>query len=617
MNSDLFDISKDVIAHADIVEVASRYLKLERKGRNYTALCPFHDDKSMGSFYLSKEKQVFKCFSCNTAGNVINFVEKIENISYRDAVYKTAELIGYEDPRLKAQPRKQIDPYLQSLFNCLKDINQFYESSLTLSSDGAEALEYLHSRGLDDEIIKNFQIGYAQKNGKNIIEFLKNKGYSYQMIADTGIMSLNVTPYKDINTNRISFPIADRDGNIVGFSCRKFAKEDESKSKYINTSTTKLFNKSKVLYNFHKAAQEARKCKHLYVLEGFMDVIAAYRVGIKSAVGLMGVALTKENLQVLRSLNVEIRICLDLDGPGQENAYSIAQIFENEKIKYKLVSNDVNFPEKDSDEILKNHGEAGLREYLSTLIDLGDYLINYCKKFENLSSLSGKKSLLEKVKPYLASCKDELVYDYYLNKISDLTDFSKDLIDKQVRELKGEKQETIEENPVEFQIRTQKKDKDLTRLQLAERQVMRYILEDKEAFDVYKEYLGYFINPQYKIIANLIEEYIDSLESDDEYSVSNIETYISSSSLEEHKAKALVDEITTMVLEDYKIPPYSKDIMTSLIETISQEKTSELMKDTFVSSTKNKSNEEVLEYAKLYLLKRKELLEKQDKKRRK
>lgn len=620
MIQNLSEIANDLLQHADIVEVASHYVKLERRGRNFVCLCPFHDDKSIGNFSINKEKGVFKCFSCGTAGNAINFVQKIENISFEEAVIKTAELVGYKNEDLeRGATKRYIDPKKQKLYDCLKDISTFYENSLYLTKDGENAKQYLSNRGLNEDVAKAFHIGYAQQNGENVVAYLKKKGYSYEEIASTGIITLSRTPYRDVNSNRIAFPIADRNGNVVGFSCRRFAPQDDDKAKYINTSSTQLFNKSTILYNFHQALQECRKTNYIYVLEGFMDVIAAYRVGIKSAVALMGTALTPEHIQLLRYTKAEIRLCLDLDLPGQENMKKIAAMLEKNGVNYKLVSNNVDFKEKDADEILTNHGEAKLRSYLSNLISVGEWLINFYSRNLDLNVLENKKTLIKNLIPYLRSLNSAYDYEYYLNKISSITNFSKELIDENVKKTKEKKveisEDVTEEEPLNFAKKT--KVERMTRLQLAEMQVLQYMLENEEAFEIYKKELGYFVNPTYKVIANLIEEYRQTLPENEHFDVKGMIAYLSGDEFKSPKKAEIIDIVSSAAFDAYQIPSYSDEIFKELIYTINSEKAEADIKRSFESIKKENPSGDTASYAKIYLIKKKELLEKKDKKRRK
>lgn len=618
MSGGLFDLANDILRNTDIVEVISHYIKVEKKGRNYTSLCPFHDDKSLGNFYISREKGIFKCFACQAGGNAINFVQRMERCSYQEAILKTAEIIGYRDTRLLSyQVVDNVDPETREIQNCLKEIESFYENSLFLSENGKDALEYLHNRGLTDDVIKTFKIGYAQSKGENIIEFLKSKNYSIKTIADTGIIHLENTPYRDLNAGRITFAITDRNNQVVGFSCRKFREDDNSAAKYINTSSTKLFNKGNLLYNYYNALGEAKKVGYVYLLEGFMDVIACYRVGIKSAIGLMGTALTKDNLQGLRYLNCEIRLCLDLDGPGQSNMLKIADILSEANINFKLVSNIVDFKEKDTDEILKKYGDIKLKEYLSNLVSKGEWLLNYYKKELNLTTLDGKKKIVNYLMPFLSTLKDNLEIDYYINQLVNISGYSYDTVYKAlkryIKQLDKKDKEAFDSLSAVEKSESQKM---LSRLQLAEKQVLRYMLDSKDVVEKYDLKLGYFSTPIYREIANVISEYITHLNSERDYDVKNLMAFISSEEYGNKNKEKILSQITDIALEGFEIPPYSDEQFNDLIATINKERVENQTLDVYKNSTLNKTEQEKAEYAYTCIAKLKSLIEEEDKKRR-
>ena len=620
MIENLFQIANEIIKQADIVEVASHFIKVEKSGKNYIALCPFHDDKQYGNFYINKAKGIFKCFSCGAGGNAINFVQKITHSTFEEAVIKTAEIIGFDDERLKnASVKKYVDPEEEKIENCLKSISEFYSTSLFLSEGGKDALEYLHNRGLDDETIKYFNIGFSQTNGKNTIEFLKSKNYSLKTISETGILNLESTPYKDSNAGRITFAISDRNSNVVGFSCRKFRETDSSLAKYINTSSTKLFNKSRILYNFDKAINEANKVKYVYLLEGFMDVIACYRAGIKSAIGLMGTALTKENLQQLRSLKAEIRVCLDLDSPGQLNMYKIGKILEEAGLTYTFVNNDVDFKEKDADEILSKYGEEKLRDYLSNLISYGEWLINYLKKNLNLSLLDGKRKFINSFIPYLSTINDDIELEYYISKISSITELDRKVIDNALQKYKHKNNvlssgDSFTEDS-EYK-KLQKQDTLITRLQLAEKELLKYMLENKEVVEKFELKLSYFITPEYKDIANLISDYILTIKEKSDYNVKSLISYLRNNEVKLQNKDEMASNIINLTLDTLKIPPYSDEIFNELVETIKNERHMMSCIEMYKNSTKNISELDKSQYAKACLNKMKNQIEETDKKRR-
>lgn len=618
MNGNLIDLANDILRNTDIVEVISHYIKVEKKGRNYSSLCPFHNDQSLGNFYISKEKGIFKCFSCGAGGNAINFVQRIENCTYREAIFKVADLIGYRDTRLLDYRQvEKVDPETKAIQDCLNEISLFYENSLFMSESGKEALEYLHKRGLTDDIIRHFKIGFSQDKGENIIEFLKSKKFSIKTIAETGIIHLENTPYRDLNAGRITFAITDRNNQVVGFSCRKFRENDKSNAKYINTSSTKLFNKGNLLYNYYNALNEAKKVNYVYLLEGFMDVIACYRVGIKSAIGLMGTALSKDNLQSLRYMNCEIRLCLDLDEPGQMNMLKICDILSDANIKYRLVNNNVSFKEKDTDEILKNYGEEKLKEYLSNLLAKGEWLLNYYKKNLNLSTLDGKKKIVSNLLPFLSGLKEDLEIDFYINQLVNLTGYSYEAIYNALKKYNknlDKKDEQALRSFVDFE--KSEAQSVLNRLQLAEKQVLRYMLENKEVVEKYDIKLGYFSTPIYREIANVLTDYIVHLRNEADYNVKNLMAYLSSEDYESKNKDKIISQITDIVLDGYDIPPYSDAQFNDLVETINKERVENQTFDVYKNSTQNKTESEKAEYAKACFAKIRSLIEEEDKKRR-
>lgn len=622
MSVNIIDLANEVIKSADIVEVISHYIKLEKKGRNYASLCPFHDDKSLGSFSVSREKGLFKCFSCNTGGNAITFVQKYTNCSFAEAVKKTAEIIGFKDDRFnEIGISKPIDPKLQRIYDCLNDIAGFYSASLFQAIDGKDALDYLHSRGLDDDIIKTFKIGYAQNNGENIINFLLKKGYSLETISQTGILSLNQTPYRDINHGRIAFTIQDKEEKTVGFSCRRFKEDQEDQAKYINTSATALFNKSNILFNFYQASIEAKKVGYIYLLEGFMDVIACYRVGIKSAVGLMGTALTKENLQSLLYLKVEVRVCLDLDGPGQLNTLKAIELLEQYGIKHRIVNNNVSFSDKDTDEILKNNGEEVLRSYLTNLIGKLEWLFNYYSKMFKLNTLDGKKIFLTKLLPYIAAIEDPIDFEIYTNKIISLTGFTKDAILKFIKQYKkANNKKTNKEEFKDFEddieVNIRKENKTLSRLNLAERRLIGYILENNEALITYQEQLGYIVDTDYKSIISAIEEFRIQVGAQVDYNSKNLISFISDENVNLPDKNKLIWNITTIDYESQQLPPYKKDVVEELINTIKSEKEKHQNDAALKMKIEGETFEERLRRLNQQMAKKKIIIQKNDEDRR-
>ncbi|MCF0107803.1 MAG: DNA primase, partial [Bacilli bacterium] len=384
----------DVLEHADIAKIIGSFIPVIKVGRSYKAKCPFHDDTSP-SMMISPEKKIFKCFVCGHGGSAISFVQQYLHISFFEAMKKVAELSGYSDPRLeKNVAKKASDPKREPLLKCLHDLTLYYQYALS-TPEGKEGAEYLDKRNLTKEIRDKYKIGYAFKDGKATIDFLKSRGHSLKTIEDTGVSAMMNGAYFDKNQGRAIFPICDKDGNVIGYSARRIHDTDEAK--YVNSPETYLFHKSSVLYNYHIAKEAARIKGCVYVCEGFMDVFALASIGEDNAVALMGTALTDEHIAMLRNLNVEIRLCLDGDLPGQTAMMKASKKLEEAGLKCLIVDN--HGSTKDPDEIINEDGKEALQAYINKLLTRVDFALNYFERSNPLKTNEEKKNLIKQFIP--------------------------------------------------------------------------------------------------------------------------------------------------------------------------------------------------------------------------
>ena len=350
-----------------------------------------------------------------------------------------------------------------------------------------------------------------------------------------------------------------------------------------------------------------------------MDVIACYRAGVKSAVAIMGTALTQENIQQLRYLKAEIRVCLDLDGPGQLNMYKIGKQLEESGLSYKFVNNDVDFTEKDADEILSKYGEEKLRSYLTNLVSYGEWLINYLRKNLDLSLLDGKRKFINSMIPYLSSIKEDIELEYYITTVSKITDLDKKVIINALKKYNrnNKKDNIVSTDYTETPTQVKKsKNQVISKLQLAEKELLHYMLNNKEVVDKFEVQLSYFITPEYKDIANLIADYILNVKEDDEYNVKSIISYLSNSDVKINNKEQITNDLIDLSLNSMKIPPYSDEIFKELVETIKNERQMISNLDFYKTSSKNMSEIEKSKYAKACLNKIKNQITELDKKRR-
>ncbi len=577
IDSKLEELTKDVLAHSDMVGVISSYIHLTRKGRNFWAPCPFHDD-SNPSLSVNPEKRIWKCWVCGFGGTEINFVQRYEKITYFEALKKVAEINGYTDERLQGfVKQKPVDEKKVPLLKALNDLTVYYQYALN-TEEGKEGLDYFESRNLDANCRAKYRLGYSFKDGKATCDFLQSKGHSLKTIDDIGIAVLSNGNYVDKSAGRVIFPICDADGNVIGYSARRLGSGSEAK--YVNSPETYLFHKSNVLYNFHIAKEKAKLNGFIYVCEGFMDVFALGKIGIDNAVALMGTALTKEHIGMLRSLNAEVRLCLDGDLPGQKAMMEASKALAKAGINVRVVDNQ-NSP-KDPDEILNQDGPEALKRYVNNLISRIDFALNYFKNTNPLTTLDSKKALIKQFIPILLDIKSQLELDSYLIKLAGVTGFEvqaiRDLLKKarlEAREQNSDPSVVIRDFHPERKI--------LRRLELAERELLYQMLNNQEAIYFYEENVGGFYDDVYREVANYV---IDYAKIHDNFQMLDIMSSLESSELD--NKDAMVREIVDMSLEPMHNKQCSRELLENLLASMNDEKEKIFEKDTLELSLSGK-----------------------------
>lgn len=424
------NIRNKIIQNTSIVEVVSEYLPLTRKGNSYFGVCPFHDDKNP-SMSVSDSVRMFNCFSCNTKGNVITFVAKYENISFDQAAIKLAERIGLKiNTNISKEAQK-----LERLENIMDEAAKFYSFYLLNSEEGVSALKYLHDRGISDEIIDKFRIGLAPSLSDGLYNFLIKKGFSELDLIELGLVKQGENnKIHDIFRLRVMFPLASNSGKIVGFSGRIYTSSNQAK--YINSNENVIFHKGEVLYNMHNAALPARQLDKIYLFEGFMDVIAAYRASIKNGVATMGTALTKEHINSILSITKNIVLCFDGDEAGIKAMRRSAKMLSS----YNIIPEAVVLPNnQDPDEYIKEYGAKQLEAYLISKakpVYYWLYKLAYNKVIK--SDIVSVEQFKHTVFEFLSEVNQETIIDYYLNQMAndlgiDLNSLKKDFSNNKVK----------------------------------------------------------------------------------------------------------------------------------------------------------------------------------------
>ena len=393
---------------ADIVDIISDYLKLTKKGKNYVAVCPFHDDHSP-SLVVSKERQIFNCFTCRTGGNVFSFVMKYENVDFFEALQIVANKIGY---KLSSTNFNNFESKNKKEYEIMEIAKKYYLNNI-FTDLGTSARKYLENRGINNDIIREFNLGLALKSKNELYKLLAKKNINNEILDNLGLVYINGTDVFDFFNNRIIIPIEDLKGNVVGFSGRIFNGEKET-SKYINTKETVIFKKGQILFNYHNAKNAIRDEKCVIIVEGNMDAITLSSSGIKNVVALMGVALSKEQIDVLKKLKVPVILMLDNDQAGLNSTLKNGEMLRSVDIDVKVVRLT---GEKDPDEYIRANGVDALKDNIKHAINFVDFKLEYLKNDKNLNNID---DLVTYVKEVVKALKNEndLTKEIFISKIS-------------------------------------------------------------------------------------------------------------------------------------------------------------------------------------------------------
>lgn len=526
-------------AKADIISIVGSYIPLTQKGKNYFCVCPFHDDHSP-SMSLSTEKQIYKCFSCGATGNVFTFVSEFENVSFIEAVSIVANKCGME--LSQAALKSNISQVFKEEHEIMELSQKFFQNNLRTDA-GKVALSYLKERGIDDDIIKEFGIGLSIDSNDSLMTLLTKKNYDLKKLVDIGLVnSVNGKNY-DMFSRRITFPLWDKDGNIVGFSARIYRGEKEL-SKYMNSRESKIFKKGETLYNYHNAKDIAKREKKIIVVEGFMDAIRIAASGIKNVVALQGTAMTQEQISLLKKLRVKVILCLDND-----NAGLIATVNNGEE----LIKNEIETfvirlsGQKDPDEYILANGSEAFFENVNNPLTFFEFKMNYLKQNKDLNNVEDLSSYINDVLKNLAKNNDVILREVTLSKLSKEYDLSLDVLKSKLEDLAPvEVKKVVEEPKIKEVIR-----KDT--YMIGSEKILYFMMNGEEYIRLYQKKLGFFSEPIYREIAN---EIVYFCEANGAITVADFITYIVDKNEIKDKVMEIVndsvnDEVTIEAMDEY------------------------------------------------------------------
>ncbi len=463
---------------ANIVDIVSSYINLEPKGKNFFGVCPFHDDHSP-SMSVSPEKQIYTCFVCGASGNVFTFVQNYENLSFPESVKVVANKIGFS---LNYDVRAN-NPH-KVYYDIMDVANKFYINNLK-SQEGKTAKNYLTKRNMDEAIIKEFGIGLSL-NDNNLSKLLISKGYTEKQIIDLGLANQGENLY-DIFRNRITFPINNDKGEVVGFSGRIY--NGESANKYVNTKETIIFKKGNILYNYDKAKNEVNKTKEVIVVEGFMDVIRLHTAGIKNVVATMGTALTKEHAVLLKKLNAKIILMMDNDEAGEKSTLAVGEELLKQNLNVLVVRLS---GEKDPDDYIVKNGSEAIKNVLKNPISFFDFKLLYYKKNKDLNKSKDLANYINNIIEELNKSEDDILREVTINNLNKEYGIDKELI---YSKLKAKEKIKIVPTIVKPKVR-------LSKYKKISEAVLYMMMKDIKYIRKYERDLGYIPDSEYCQIAN-------------------------------------------------------------------------------------------------------------------
>ena len=403
------DIIEEVRMKNDIVDVISQYVKLTRRGSTYFGLCPFHNEKTP-SFSVTPSKQMYYCFGCGAGGNVYNFVMEYENYSFGEALSHLADRAGVELPKIEySREAREKAEQRATLLEINKLAAQYFYYQVRRES-GKTAYGYLLGRGLSEETIRKFGLGYSDKYSDDLYKYLKGKGYSDELLRESGLFNVDERRgMYDKFWNRVIFPIMDVNNRVIGFGGRVMG---EGKPKYLNSPETKIFDKSRNLYGLN-VARTTRK-NYLILCEGYMDVIAMHQAGFTNAVASLGTALTSGHASLVKRYTREVLLLYDSDGAGIRAALRAIPILREAGVTSRVVSLK---PWKDPDEFIKNEGAEAFEERLNQAMDSFMFRVHIAEQDFAMDAPQGQNQFFERCAEMLLELSDELERNLYIEAI--------------------------------------------------------------------------------------------------------------------------------------------------------------------------------------------------------
>ena len=518
------NIANTIREKIDIVDIIGERLPLTKKGKNYWGICPFHDDNNP-SMSVSRDKQIYKCFSCGAAGNVFNFIMNYDHMDFRDALVYLGNRCGVD---VKGVRKSSSNTKFTKMYEAYDISLKYFVNNLN-SGAGKKAREYLKNRKIDDKLIKKYEIGLSLANSNDLTNLLTKKSYDISMINEIGLSN----DKHDVYNDRIMFPLHDTYGKCVGFSGRIY--DSSSDSKYVNTKESPIFKKGEMLYNYHRVKEECRKKNYVIVMEGFMDVIRAGSVDINNCVALMGTSMTKEQLNLIKRLSSNIILCLDGDDAGVNATLKNGELFLNEGIEVKVI----NLPNPDDpDTYILNNGKDKFLSLIDNSILFNDFKLAKLKENVNFNKVSEKSDYINAVLKELAKSDDEIRIEIVLKDLEKEYNIGYNTLELQLEKYKkkiSKKEVAITE--------VKKSNRRKSKYEKALVSIIYYMLNNEWVIDEVKKAKLNILSNDYRITVTEIIYYYDTNGS---INLADFYTYIN----DREDTKKVIDEVVNNKLPE-------------------------------------------------------------------
>ena len=497
-------LADSIKARVSVVDVVGRYVQLSKSGNNHKGLCPFHNEATP-SFLVSEDKGIYKCFGCGEGGDAISFLSKMEGISYGEALGQLAENAGVDQKILRQLQRNNRRNSFEKEFEILKFAQGFYQYYLLNTVEGKVALDYLAGRGITKDMIQQFGIGLAPRDGNLLVKALESNSYSFEVARNAGLIGQSERgDYYSQFKSRIMFQVTNEQGNVVGFSGRTYLSDDKAQAKYVNSPESRVFQKSQIIYNLHEARKTARTTSKILMFEGFLDVIASHKAGFSESVATMGTSLTIEHAKTLSRHVREVILVFDGDKAGlAATAKAIPILFAaGLKVRVAPIPGDL-----DPDDYIKQNGVDKFANLIKNSLGAIDFQYEYLKQDLRLDMTDDQIEFERRLTTFGSQLPDQAMGQALLRKWRD------ELYERR-RGSGGNQRPHQQEGLYHRQNNAQSFAAPTSKLQVtsgevkAEKELIYYMLIDKQVFKLVETQIGTAFNiDAYRRIAQAVEAY--------------------------------------------------------------------------------------------------------------